>query len=90
MLDACSLARSLAELPPTNALLAYEADRRPKTEEIVLSNRRGGPERVVDAVSERAPNGFERLEDVIHPKELTAISGGYAAMAGFAAPAPES
>jgi hypothetical protein len=50
----------------------------------VLSNRKGGPERVLDVVSARAPNGFERLEDVINPAELNAIRGQYAAVAGFA------
>ena len=50
------------------------------------SNRRGGPERVVDAVSEQAPHGFTRIEDVIGREELAAIAGGHARMAGFAAP----
>jgi hypothetical protein len=49
----------------------------------VRSNRGGGPERVVDVVSERAPNGFDRLEDVIGLEELAAIGGSYAKMAGF-------
>jgi hypothetical protein len=35
----------------------------------VLSNRKGGPERVLDVVRARAANGFERLEDVINPAE---------------------
>ena len=35
-------------------------------------------------VAERAPNGFDRLEDVISQDELIAISKGYAKMAGFA------
>jgi hypothetical protein len=50
----------------------------------VLTNRRGGPERVVDVVSERAPDGFTDLAAVIRPEELDAISRGYALMAGFA------
>jgi hypothetical protein len=49
----------------------------------VRSNRQGGPERVVDVVSERAPDGFDRLEDIISREELIAISKGYAKMAGF-------
>jgi hypothetical protein len=40
----------------------------------------------VDVVSERAPEGFANIEDVIAREELAAIAGGYAAMAGFAAP----
>ena len=84
VLDARCLAALLAERSPVEALAAYEAERLPKTAEIVRSNRRGGPERVVDVVSERAPDGFARLEDVIAREELAAIAGGYAAMAGFA------
>jgi hypothetical protein len=56
------------------------------TAEIVRSNRNSGPERVMDVVAERAPNGFARLEDVIAPEELAAIVGGYAQTAGFADP----
>ncbi len=86
VLDARCLAALLAGGDPVSALAAYEAERLPKTADIVRSNRRGGPERVVDVVSERAPEGFARIEDVIARDELAAIAGGYAAMAGFAAP----
>lgn len=86
VLDARCLAALLAGADPVAALAAYEADRLPKTAEIVRSNRKGGPERVVDVVSERAPDGFARLEDVIAREDLAAIAGGYARMAGFAAP----
>jgi 2-polyprenyl-6-methoxyphenol hydroxylase-like FAD-dependent oxidoreductase len=84
ILDARFLATLLASMPPGQALAAYEAERLPKTAEVVRLNRSGGPERVVDVVSERAPNGFERLEDVISRDELAAIAGGYAQTAGFA------
>jgi 2-polyprenyl-6-methoxyphenol hydroxylase-like FAD-dependent oxidoreductase len=84
VLDAVCLADLLAALDGPAALAAYEAERRPKTAEIVRLNRLGGPERVVDVVSARAPDGFARLEDVIDREELAAIAGGYAAKAGFA------
>jgi 2-polyprenyl-6-methoxyphenol hydroxylase-like FAD-dependent oxidoreductase len=84
VLDARLLARLLAETSVPRALKAYEAERLPATREIVLANRRGGPERVVDVVSARAPEGFARIEDVIAPEELAAIARGYAQMAGFA------
>ena len=85
VLDARSLADLLASQAPEAALAAYAAERLPKTAEIVRANRKGGPERVVDEVSARAPDGFARLEDVISREELAAIAGGYAQMAGFAA-----
>lgn len=87
VLDARCLARLLAERPTVEeALAAYEAERLPATAAIVRSNREGGPERVVDAVSALAPDGFERVEDVLPREELAAIAGSYARMAGFAAP----
>ena len=85
VLDARCLADLLASQAPEAALSAYAAERLPKTAEIVRANRKGGPERVVDEVSARAPDGFARLEDVISREELAAIAGGYAQMAGFAA-----
>ncbi len=47
-------------------------------------NRRGGPERVVDVVGERAPDGFGDLSAVVAREELEAIVRGYAAMVGAA------
>jgi len=85
VLDARCLADLLASQAPEAALAAYAAERLPKTAEIVRANRKGGPERVVDEVSARAPDGFARLEDVISREELATIAGGYAQMAGFAA-----
>jgi 2-polyprenyl-6-methoxyphenol hydroxylase-like FAD-dependent oxidoreductase len=85
ILDARCLADLLAAQPVPAALADYDAERRPKTSVIVASNRKGGPERLVDEVSARAPDGFARLEDVISREELAAIAGGYAQMAGFAA-----
>ena len=85
VLDARCLADLLASQAPEAALAAYAAERLPKTAEIVRANRKGGPERVVDEVDARAPDGFARLEDVISREELAAIAGGYAQMAGFAA-----
>ena len=84
ILDARCLAALLSAHRPAEALAAYDAERRPKTAEIVRLNRLGGPERMVDEVSARAPNGFKRLEDVISREELQAIGQGYAATAGFA------
>lgn len=90
ILDARLLASLFAAHPAPDALAAYDAERRPKTAEIVRLNRLGGPERVVDVVSARAPDGFKRIEDVISRDELAAIAGGYASTAGFAAPAGEA
>jgi 2-polyprenyl-6-methoxyphenol hydroxylase-like FAD-dependent oxidoreductase len=85
ILDARSLARHLgsgAAVP--EALAAYDAERRPMTAEIVLNNRAGGPERVIDVLEERAPDGFTDVDAVAAYAEREAIVRGYASMAGFA------
>jgi 2-polyprenyl-6-methoxyphenol hydroxylase-like FAD-dependent oxidoreductase len=83
IIDGKRLGEMLAANPVEEALQRYEAERVPATSAIVLSNRKGGPERVVDVVSERAPDGFEHIDDVISRDELMAISGSYATMAGY-------
>lgn len=85
VLDARSLARHLTinEDVPT-ALAAYDAERRPMTAEIVLNNRKGGPERVIDVLESRAPDGFTDVDMVASYAEREAIVRGYATMAGFA------
>jgi len=84
ILDARCLTDMLVEHDdPRAALKAYEAERVPVTTEIVETNRKGGPERVIDVVTQRAPDGFDKLEDVASQEELAAIVGGYSQLAGF-------
>lgn len=86
ILDARTLARYLAsENSLADALAAYDAERRPATSEIVLSNRKGGPERVIDVVEERAPDGFVDIDRIATYEERLAIVRGYAKLAGYAA-----
>jgi 2-polyprenyl-6-methoxyphenol hydroxylase-like FAD-dependent oxidoreductase len=66
-----------------HALAAYDLERRPATAAIVLTNREGGPERVIDAVEARAPNGFEDIGGVLGYAEREAIVRGYANLAGY-------
>lgn len=84
VLDARSLADKLAgESDVAAALKVYEADRLETTSEIVRTNRGGGPERVIDLVNQRAPDGFDNLTDVASHEELEAIVKGYSQLAGF-------
>lgn len=84
VLDARCLADRLTDTEGVEAALkAYEAERQPVTAEIVHTNRQGGPERVIDVVTERAPDGFDELDDVASPQELEAIVKGYSQLAGF-------
>jgi 5-methylphenazine-1-carboxylate 1-monooxygenase len=69
---------------PMQALWAYEQERLPPTAQIVRMNRSGGPEGVIDAVEQRAPDGFQNIDDVLSFEERKAIVRGYAGVAGFA------
>jgi 2-polyprenyl-6-methoxyphenol hydroxylase-like FAD-dependent oxidoreductase len=85
IIDASAIAPLLAEAAdPRDALQAYEADRRPKTTKISLTNRSEPPDTIIDLVEMRS-NGkkFERIEDVVRPEELAAISEKYKKVAGY-------
>jgi 2-polyprenyl-6-methoxyphenol hydroxylase-like FAD-dependent oxidoreductase len=84
ILDARVLAREVRAHGVTPAALAaYEAERRPATANIVLANRKNGPEQVMQLVEQRAPNGFRRIEDVLSEDELRDAAAGYKRLAGF-------
>jgi 5-methylphenazine-1-carboxylate 1-monooxygenase len=85
IIDASAIAPLLAEAAdPRDALRAYEADRRPKTTKISLTNRSEPPDVIIDLVETRS-NGkrFARIEDVVRPEELAAISEKYKTIAGY-------
>ena len=85
IIDASAIAPLLAQTAdPRNALQAYEADRRPITTKISLTNRSEPPDVIIDLVETRS-NGkrFERIEDVVRPEELAAISEKYKTIAGY-------
>lgn len=85
ILDARSLAGHLLSATSVETALAvYDNERRPVTAEIVLANRQGGPEGVIDMVEARAPDGFSDIETVASRDEREAVVRGYARLAGFA------
>jgi 2-polyprenyl-6-methoxyphenol hydroxylase-like FAD-dependent oxidoreductase len=88
ILDARCLTNMLAAHSVPEALAAYEAERRAATSAIVLSNRNGGPERVIDLVAGLAPDGFTDIAEVATHDQLAEVVRGYASLAGFAAPRP--
>jgi 2-polyprenyl-6-methoxyphenol hydroxylase-like FAD-dependent oxidoreductase len=80
IIDARVLARELASAAtPAEGLAAYEASRLPTVNQIVLANRNMPVDQVLDMVDARAPDGFERIEDVLDPAELTALRDAYRA-----------
>jgi 2-polyprenyl-6-methoxyphenol hydroxylase-like FAD-dependent oxidoreductase len=83
ILDGASLAANLTgHADPADALRAYQDDRLAATSEVVLRNRIGGPESVIDEVERRAPDGIARIEDVIDAAELDAVVNSYAQASG--------
>ena len=66
-----------------DALRAYEAKRLEPTAAIVRANRGQGPEEVMQLVEDRAPSGFDDLDQVISNDELKGIASCYKRLAGF-------
>lgn len=84
IIDALALADALAAQPGPEALLAYEAQRLPVTTNVVLNNRKTGPERVLDIAAARVKAASDRIEDLISPAELEEVAASYRQVAGFA------
>ena len=85
ILDAEALARLLERIgDPPAALKAYEDERLDVTGRIVLTNREQPPDHIIETV-EALTGGepFERIEDVIDPAELAAISDRYKEIARY-------
>jgi 2-polyprenyl-6-methoxyphenol hydroxylase-like FAD-dependent oxidoreductase len=84
ILDARVLTREILALGDVPAALeAYEAERRPATTDLVMLNRRNGPEQVMQIIEERAPEGFDVVTDVLSQQELEDIAANYKRVAGF-------
>ncbi len=84
ILDARALTLALAECADAEeALRAYETARLPATAAIVKANRGNGPEQVMQMAEERAPRGFDDIDEVIPLAERQAIAAQYKQIAGF-------
>lgn len=84
MVDARVLALALACASSIeHGLAAYERERLPVMNAIILKNREFGPSIIMDMAEERAPNGFSNVEDIIPRWELEEISRSFKVAAGF-------
>ena len=85
IVDALTLAELLAagaDIP--RALKTYEEKRLRPTAEVVLANRRIPPDAILREVYERTGDRpFARIEDVIRPEELKAITDRYRQIAAY-------
>jgi 2-polyprenyl-6-methoxyphenol hydroxylase-like FAD-dependent oxidoreductase len=78
VVDARVLAYALAIAPSVEAgLAAYERERREKANAIVLACRDMPADRMLETVSDRAPDGFDQITDVLSPAELAAFDDAY-------------
>jgi len=64
-------------------LTAYEKIRLPPTAKICFANRGNGPDHVLQLAHERAPDGFENIDDVVGAMELEEVGRAYKFLAGF-------
>ena len=84
VIDARALTGALLKEPnSTEALKRYEAERWPVLNDITLRNRQLGPEAALQLAEERAPEGFDHIEDVIPPDEIKSIADSFFAAAGL-------
>ena len=85
ILDAKFLALQLGTLGTTpQALQAYDQVRVAETAKVVLMNRKNPPDAILREVYERTGDKpFARIDDVISPEEIRALSDGYKKVAGF-------
>ncbi|MCF6316309.1 MAG: flavin-dependent oxidoreductase [Marinosulfonomonas sp.] len=84
IIDARILARELRRHGVgQGALTAYDNERREVVNAVVLANRGDGPDKVLDIVAERAPNGFDDIEAVMPLSERRAFADRYKAVTGM-------
>ncbi len=84
IIDARALTAALLGTPDSvEALQRYDQERRPGMNDITLRNRQFGPEAALQLAEERAPAGFERIDDIIPRAELEAITTSFASAAGL-------
>ncbi|MFD4140754.1 flavin-dependent oxidoreductase [Streptomyces sp. NPDC058572] len=78
ILDARALAHCLSAAHSVPAgLRAYEQQRTAPVNALVTAMREMPADRLLRAVAERAPDGFERVEDVLTAEELASIDAAY-------------
>lgn len=84
ILDARVLVREFLKHGVTReALLAYEEERRPATNRLVLANRGNGPDQVMQIVEERCGGVFNDISEVLSRDELENIAEQYKQFAGM-------
>ncbi len=65
------------------ALKAYDEERRPVTNAVVLANRGDGPDQVLQVIEQRCGGRFDKVEDILSPVEMAKMAADYKKTAGF-------
>lgn len=84
IIDARILARELLDHGAgQGALAAYDDIRREAVNAVVLANRGDGPDKILDMVAARAPDGFDDIESVMPLRERQDLADRYKAVTGM-------
>ena len=84
IIDARKLGAAIRDHGATRAaLLAYEAEMRPRAEGILRANRGKGPDAVMQMVEDRCGGNFEDIETVVPRADLAAHAEHYKRLSGF-------
>ncbi|WP_428542529.1 flavin-dependent oxidoreductase [Profundibacter sp.] len=84
IIDARVLARELRDHGVgQGALQSYDDIRSKAVNAVVLANRGDGPDKILDIVAERAPDGFDDIETVMPLSERQAFADRYKAVTGM-------
>lgn len=84
IIDGRALAYALATHDdPSEGLQAYEADRLGAANETVRASRANGPDRVLEIVKDRCPEGAADIYDYVSHEELQAVIDDFKEKTGF-------
>lgn len=85
VIDGRALAHALAtRRDPVDGLRAYEADRLPKANRVVLASRENGPDEVLEIVRNECPDDAENIHDHVSEARLQSVIDEFKARSGFA------
>ena len=85
IIDGRALAYALAtHRDPVAGLQAYEADRLPKANRVVLASRKNGPDEVLEIVRNECPENVDDIHDYVSKNRLQSVIDGFKQRSGFA------
>ena len=85
IIDGRALAFSLGtHQDPVAGLQAYEADRLPKANQVVLASRKNGPDEVLEIVRNECPEDADDIHDYVSKNRLQSVIDDFKERSGFA------